>query len=90
MTKLCIKILVEADSIVIGFHSWIFFYRARRQGARIASYLRRMSTTLCIKIHMKSDSVIESAFPYIYAFLYFFTKRAMRLSASAIFSRLAA
>ena len=24
MTKLCIKILVEADSIVIGFHSWIF------------------------------------------------------------------
>ena len=89
MAKLCIKILVEADSIVIGFHS-CFFYRARRQGARIASYLRRMSTTLCIKIHMKSDSVIESAFPYIYAFLYFFTKRAMRLSASAIFSRLAA
>ena len=35
-----------------------FLYRARRQGARIASYLRRMSTTLCIKIHMKSDSVI--------------------------------
>ena len=25
MTKLCIKILVEADSIVIEFHSWIFF-----------------------------------------------------------------
>ena len=35
-----------------------FLYRARRQGARIASYLRRMSTTLYIKIHMKSDSVI--------------------------------
>ena len=38
-------------------------YRARRQRARIASYLRRMSTTLCIKSHMKSDSAIESAFP---------------------------
>ena len=63
---------------------------ARNHLPRIASYLRRMSTTLCIKIHMKSDPVIESAFPYIYAFLYFFTKRAMRLSASAIFSRLAA
>ena len=40
-----------------------FLYRARRQGTRIARYLRRMSTTLCIKIHMKSDSAIESAFP---------------------------
>ena len=29
----------------------------------MASYLRSMSTTLCIKIHMKSDSAIESAFP---------------------------
>ena len=35
-----------------------FLYRARRHSTRIASYLRRMSTTLCIKIHMKSDSVI--------------------------------
>ena len=40
-----------------------FLYRARRHSTRIASYLRRMSTTLCIKIHMKSDSSIESAFP---------------------------
>ena len=40
-----------------------FLYRARRQRAQIASYLRRMSTTLCIKTHMKSDSAIESAFP---------------------------
>ena len=40
-----------------------FLYRARRHSTRIASYLRRMSTTLCIKIHMKSDSAIESAFP---------------------------
>ena len=47
-------------------------------------------TKLCIKILVEADSAIESVFPYIYAFLYFFTKRAMRLSASAIFSRLAA
>ena len=35
-----------------------FLYRARRHSTRISSYLRRMSTALCIKIHMKSDSVI--------------------------------
>ncbi len=35
-----------------------FLYRARRQRARIASYLMRRSTTLCIKKHMKYDSVI--------------------------------
>ena len=52
--------------------------------------LRKAMTKLCIKILVEADSAIESVFPYIYAFLYFFTKRAMRLSASAIFSRLAA
>ena len=89
MTKLCIKILVEADSIVIGFHSWIFLQSEETGGAN-SKLFKEDVETLCIKIHMKFDSVIESAFPYIYAFLYFFTKRAMRLSASAIFSRLAA
>ena len=42
-----------------------FLYRARNHLTRIASYLRRMMTKLCIKIHMKSDSAIESAFPEI-------------------------
>ena len=67
-----------------------FLCIARNNLTRIASYLRKAMTKLCIKILVESDSAIESAFPYIYAFLYFFTKRAMRLSASAIFSRLAA
>ena len=40
-----------------------FLYRARNHLTRIASYLRKMMTKLCIKIHMKSDSAIESAFP---------------------------
>ena len=35
-----------------------FLYRARNHLTRIASYLRRMMTKLCIKIHMKSDSAI--------------------------------
>ena len=41
-----------------------FLYRARNHLTRIASYVRMMMTKLCIKIHMKSDSAIESAFPY--------------------------
>ena len=40
-----------------------FLYRARNHLTRIASYVRKMMTKLCIKIHMKSDSAIESAFP---------------------------
>ena len=40
-----------------------FLYRARNHLTRIASYLRKMMTKLCIKIHVKSDSAIESAFP---------------------------
>ena len=35
-----------------------FLYRARNHLTRIASYLRRMMTKLCIKIHMKSNSAI--------------------------------
>ena len=54
----------NTDSIVVRFHSWIL-YRARNQLTRIASYLRRMMTKLCIKIHMKFDSAIESAFPKV-------------------------
>ena len=48
-----------------------FLYRARNHLTRIASYLRKMMTKLCIKIHMKSDSAIESAFPYILSYLAF-------------------
>ena len=33
-------------------------YRVRNHSTRIASYLRRMMTKPCIKIHMKSDSAI--------------------------------
>ena len=36
---------------------------ARNNLTRIASYLRKGMTKLCIKILVKSDSVIESAFP---------------------------
>ena len=35
-----------------------FLYRARNHLTRIVSYLRRMMTKLCIKIHMKFDSAI--------------------------------
>ena len=35
-----------------------FLYRARNHLTRIASYLRKMMTKLCIKIHIKSDSAI--------------------------------
>ena len=35
-----------------------FLYRARNHLTRIASYLRKMMTKLCIKIHMKSGSAI--------------------------------
>ena len=35
-----------------------FLYRARNHLTRIASYLRKMMTKLCIKINMKSDSAI--------------------------------
>ena len=46
-------LIKSLSDLILGF-----LYRARRHSTRIASYLRRMSTTLCIKIHMKSDSVI--------------------------------
>ena len=36
---------------------------ARNNLTRIASYLRKAMTKLCIKILVKSDSAIESAFP---------------------------
>ena len=36
---------------------------ARNNLTRIASYLRKVMTKLCIKILVKSDSAIESAFP---------------------------
>ena len=48
-----------------------FLYRARNHLTRIASYLRKMMTKPCIKIHVKSDSAIESAFPYILSYLAF-------------------
>ena len=35
-----------------------FLYRARNHLTRIASYLRKMMTKLCIKVHMKSGSAI--------------------------------
>ena len=36
---------------------------ARNNLTRIASYVRKAMTKLCIKILVESDSVIESAFP---------------------------
>ena len=36
----------------------VFSYKARNRGARIASYLRRVMTNHCMKIHTKSDSAI--------------------------------
>ena len=36
---------------------------ARNNLTRIASYVRKAMTKLCIKILVKSDSAIESAFP---------------------------
>ena len=40
-----------------------FLCIARNNLTRIASYLRKVMTKLCIKILVKSDSAIESAFP---------------------------
>ena len=39
-----------------------FLFNARNKSTRIASYLRRLMTKHWIKIHMKFDSFIESAF----------------------------
>ena len=38
-------------------------YMARNNLTRIACYLRKAMTKLCIKILVKADSAIESAFP---------------------------
>ena len=40
-----------------------FLGMARNHLTRIASYLRKVMTKLCIKILVESDSAIESAFP---------------------------
>ena len=40
-----------------------FLCIARNNLTRIASYIRKAMTKLCIKILVGSDSVIESAFP---------------------------
>lgn len=45
---------------------WISFlggYGERDHLTRMASDLRKMMTKLCLKVHMKSDSAIELAFP---------------------------
>ena len=39
-----------------------FLYIARNNLTRIASYLRKVMTKPCIKILVKTDSAIESAF----------------------------
>ena len=41
----------------------VFSCSARNNPTRIASYLRRVMTKRCMKIHVKSNSAIESAFP---------------------------
>ena len=46
--------------------------------ARIASYLRRVMTKHCVKIHAKSDSAIESVFSWMVEFqltYYYYTGR---------------
>ena len=40
-----------------------FLCTARNNLTRIASYLRKVMTKLCIKILVEADSAIESAFP---------------------------
>ena len=40
-----------------------FLCIARNNLTRIASYLRKAMTKLCLKILVKADSAIESAFP---------------------------
>ena len=47
-------------------HGFSAFHKESSKGGvqpPFPSYLRRMMTKLCIKIHMKFDSAIESAFP---------------------------
>ena len=40
-----------------------FLYMARNNLTRIASYLRKAMTKLCIKFLVEADSAIESVFP---------------------------
>lgn len=54
MSGMPIKVLL--DFILGG-------YGERDHLTRMASDLRKMMTKLCLKVHMKSDSAIELAFP---------------------------
>ena len=59
---------------------------ARNNLTRIASYLRKGMTKLCIKILVKSDSAIESAFPLHCGQYYISTGRRM-MSCCCVFLR---
>lgn len=48
----------------------VFSCKARNKPPRIASYLRRVITKHCMKIHVKSGSAIESAFPWPFTHLF--------------------
>ena len=56
----CFQLFISRETLIKSLPDFIlgFLYRARNHSTRIASYLRRMMTKLCIKIHMKSDSAI--------------------------------
>ena len=51
---------VARETLIQSLSDFIlgFLYRARNHLTRIASYLRKMMTKLCIKIYMKSGSAI--------------------------------
>ena len=53
----------KADSTGIALSHKAFGHRPINKPPRIASYLRRVMTKHCMKIHAKSVSAIESAFP---------------------------
>ena len=52
----------NADSIVIGFHSWVFI-QSEESSMRIASHARRMMMKPCIKKLGASDFSTASALP---------------------------
>ena len=57
--------------------------------ARIASYLRRVMTKHCVKIHAKSDSAIESVVSWMVEFqlkYYYYTGRKIHESHAGRFS----
>ena len=61
----CLRFPAARETLIKSLSDFTleFLCIARNNLTRIASYLRKAMTKLCIKILVKADSAIESAFP---------------------------